>query len=469
MYGTVQLRAGTRAAYTTINAFAQGRAAGQMGLGQQLVLDRAAAGNPRAAPGLGLPGPRRRHRPAEQRPAGRQGQAHEAPSSRCRSPSPTCRRAPATTATRAGIWSWCGRRPARPWRDITLFDGFDFVQVQGGQQLVVGPLDFTGFQTPASGKVDAHVTVWATEGDRGDHRRLPVAGQPERDLRPSDQAARRRAPRRQLLQQHDLQRRRRRRWAHARIQQPARLRPRDAERAGGHDRQRRRPAPRCAWARSATRTSSAGLAFDALIKAPNLDITKVADHTTANPGDVVNYTTTVTNPSMRDPSDPLFGTPVDAATNLVVADQLPSGLDFVGFTPTRRRAMHLQRRGADDHLQRRNAPARRDVHATPTRRPCRPAAQGDTSAPLVNNACYDAELRGPAGRRVPRLRSGDGRGPAGAARAGARRPRRRQDRLAQHRQARGHAHLEGRRHQLRARHLDRVRARRLSCRRACRS
>ena len=53
-----------------------------------------------------------------------------------------------------------------PWRDVTLFDGFDFVQVQGGQQLVVGPLNFTGFQTPQSGKVDAHVTVWATEGDR---------------------------------------------------------------------------------------------------------------------------------------------------------------------------------------------------------------------------------------------------------------------------------------------------------------
>ena len=41
------------------------------------------------------------------------------------------------------------------------------MQVQGGQQLVVGPLDFSGFQTPNSGNVDAHVTVWATEGDRG--------------------------------------------------------------------------------------------------------------------------------------------------------------------------------------------------------------------------------------------------------------------------------------------------------------
>jgi hypothetical protein len=33
---------------------------------------------------------------------------------------------------------------ASPWRNLTLFDGFDFVQVQGGQQLVVGPLQFSG-------------------------------------------------------------------------------------------------------------------------------------------------------------------------------------------------------------------------------------------------------------------------------------------------------------------------------------
>ncbi len=56
--------------------------------------------------------------------------------------------------------------PTAPWRNVTLFDGFDFVQVKGGEQLVVGPLNFTGFETPESGNVDAHATVWATEGDR---------------------------------------------------------------------------------------------------------------------------------------------------------------------------------------------------------------------------------------------------------------------------------------------------------------
>ena len=69
--------------------------------------------------------------------------------------------------------------PTAPWRDITLFDGFDFVQVASGQQLVVGPLNFTGFSTPATGNVDAHLTTWTYEGDRaitGDYLALgPVS------------------------------------------------------------------------------------------------------------------------------------------------------------------------------------------------------------------------------------------------------------------------------------------------------
>ena len=31
------------------------------------------------------------------------------------------------------------------WRNLTLYDGFAYVQVQGGEQKVVGPLDFSGF------------------------------------------------------------------------------------------------------------------------------------------------------------------------------------------------------------------------------------------------------------------------------------------------------------------------------------
>ena len=310
------------------------------------------------------------------------------PSSPCPSPSPTCR--PGTGLNRYGGWNlivvW--EQPSAAFRDITLFDGFDWVQVEGGQQLVVGPLDFTGFQTPNSGNVDAHVTVWATEGDRGITGDYMSLGNRSATCGPLDQAARRRPPGRQLLQQHDLQRRRRRRRAHPELRQPARLRSRDAERPEGTIGNNQTAASVCLGTSGDTYFFG-GLVFDALIKAPNLHITKTADHTTANPGDVVNYTTTVTNPATRDPDDPLAGTPVNAATNLVVADQLPSGLDFSGFT--------------DDGGGRcsYSAAARTITCNVGTLQPdatftysynatVSASAQGDKPASLANNACYDA-------------------------------------------------------------------------------
>ena len=70
-----------------------------------------------------------------------------------------------------------------------------------------------------------------------------------------------------------------------------------------------------------------------MIKAPNLQIAKAADQTTANPGDVVTYTTTVTNPATASLTTiHCSAREVNAATNLVVGDALPSGLDFVDFT-----------------------------------------------------------------------------------------------------------------------------------------
>ena len=74
-----------------------------------------------------------------------------------------------------------------------------------------------------------------------------------------------------------------------------------------------------------------GLAFTTLIRAPNLAIQKTPSRPRPRQGITVDYTTTVTNPSTRDPSDPLFGTPVDAATNLQVADPIPSGLTDVAL------------------------------------------------------------------------------------------------------------------------------------------
>ena len=70
-----------------------------------------------------------------------------------------------------------------------------------------------------------------------------------------------------------------------------------------------------------------GIAFDTLIRAPNLQIAKTASTETADPGDLVTYTTEVTNPRR-----PGAETPTEPATNVVVADPLPSGLDFVDFT-----------------------------------------------------------------------------------------------------------------------------------------
>jgi uncharacterized repeat protein (TIGR01451 family) len=278
--------------------------------------------------------------------------------------------------------------PSAAWRDITLFDGFAWVQVQGGQQLVVGPLDFTGFQTPRTGNVDAHVTVWATEGDRGitgDYLSLgnqkPLCGS--------------------LTKQHDA--------AH-----PVDNFFNSTISNGGVDVGGRTPGysnqlgfdlatlnvPEGAIGNNQTAASVClgtngdtyffgGLVFDTLIKAPNLHITKAADHATANPGDVVNYTTTVDNPSTRAPDDPLFGTPVNAATNLVVADALPSGLDFAAFTNDGggRCTYSAAARTitCDVGTLQPDATFSYSYNATVSG-----TAQGDTPTSLANTACYNA-------------------------------------------------------------------------------
>ena len=109
----------------------------------------------------------------------------------------------------------------------------------------------------------------------------------------------------------------------------------------------------------------------------------------ANPGDVVTYTTTVTNPSTRAHDDPLFGTEVNAATNLVVGDALLSGLDFVGFTvnPDTACGYNSTTRAITctaGTLQ----PNAQFTYAYQAR--VAAVAAGDPSASLVNNACYKA-------------------------------------------------------------------------------
>ena len=93
----------------------------------------------------------------------------------------TFRPAKATTVTAGWTLLVAWESPSSAWRHLSLFDGFDFVQVQANEQLVLGPLAFTGFETPASGAVDAHFVTWTYEGDReitGDYLALGRLGVP---------------------------------------------------------------------------------------------------------------------------------------------------------------------------------------------------------------------------------------------------------------------------------------------------
>jgi large repetitive protein len=216
--------------------------------------------------------------------------------------------------------------PTAAFRDITIFDGFDFVQVEGGQQLVVGPLNFTGFSTPPSGKVDAHVTTWTTEGDRaitGDYLALGAVSDTCSAQKPLTDALHPatnffnstisrdgvddgdRTPNYSNQMGFDL----------ATVDVPEGTIPNAADGASV-----------CLGTNGDTYFFG-GIVFDTLIQAPNLQISKVANVSQAGPGDTVTYTTTVTNPQ-RSPDDPLGPT---APATVTIADPLPSGLHFSGF------------------------------------------------------------------------------------------------------------------------------------------
>ena len=212
------------------------------------------------------------------------------------------------------------------WRNLTLFDGFDFVQVSGGQELVVGPLQFKGFQTASSGPVDAHVTTWTYEADRsivGDYMSLgaPTNSCSSLTYRVSDAVnpvdnffnstisrggvnVTSKLPNYQNQLGYDLD---------------APSIPEGTIHNGATG------AAVCLGTTGDTYFFG-GLAFDTLIRAPNLGITKTVDKPNANPGDVVTYTVTVSNPQ-RPPGQ----TPTDVATNVVVSEPIPSGLEFDRF------------------------------------------------------------------------------------------------------------------------------------------
>lgn len=272
--------------------------------------------------------------------------------------------------------------PTAAFRDITIFDGFDFVQVESGQQLVVGPLNFTGFSTPASGNVDAHLTTWTYEGDRaitGDYLALgPVS-----DTCGSQQKAQTdalhpagnffnstisrdgvddgdRTPDYSNQMGFDL----------ATVDVPERTIPNGATGASV-----------CLGTDGDTYFFG-GIVFDTLIRAPNVEITKVADRSSAGPGDTVTYTTTVTNPQ-RSPDDPLY--PTAAATNLVIADPLPSGLDFTGFTDSPPCTYNAATRTINCNVGTLPADGSFTYSFTAT---VKASAEGPAPNPVVNTGCF---------------------------------------------------------------------------------
>ena len=271
--------------------------------------------------------------------------------------------------------------PSAAWRNITLYDGFAYVQVEGGQQKVVGPLDFSGFETPASGQVDAHAATWTYEGDRaitGDYLALgklgSSCGQLTRmhdALNPVDNFFNGtistggvdlggRTP--QFANQLGFDR--------DRLDVPEGTIPNDAKGAS------------ICLGTSGDTYFFGGIAFDTLIGAPDLEIDKNADKTQANPGDVVTYTTTVTNRKET-------GTPTEAATNLVIADPIPSGLDFVGFADNPGNVCSYD---PDTRIVTCNVGRLEpgDKFSFAYRATVAAAAQGTSPAKLTNVACYRA-------------------------------------------------------------------------------
>jgi uncharacterized repeat protein (TIGR01451 family) len=273
-------------------------------------------------------------------------------------------------------------------RNVTIFDGFEYVQVSGGQQLVVGPLNFTGFSTPPNGPVDAQVTTWTTEGDRsltGDYLALGpvvtnglctvpgVQSQLSDDLHKSDNFFNStisrsgvddgdRTPNYSNQLGFDL----------ATVDVPE---GRIANGANG--------ASVCLGTVGDTYFFG-GIVFSTLIYAPNLQIQKVANVSEAGPGDPVTYTTTVTNPQ-RSPGDPLG--PTADATNLVVTDPLPSGLRFTGFVGSPPCTFD----GATDQITCNvgTLPAGGEFTYSFTAT-VSGSAQGSAPNQVVNTACFDA-------------------------------------------------------------------------------
>ena len=234
------------------------------------------------------------------------------------------------------------------------------------------------------------------------------------------------------------------------LDQPARVRPRPPRSSPRGRSPTARTAPRSASARSGTPTSSAGIAFDTLIRAPNGKIAKSVTPTHGRiPGDVVTYTTTVSNPQR-----PEGETPTDADWSArSPRTRCRPGSTSPASPSTRARACSYDDATrtitcTDRHGSSPTAPSPIAYRAT-----VNAAAQGTTPAKETNTACYRARSEDQPDAEFYGCDDADG----GRAAEPLRRSRRGQDRVGRDRGAGRDTDLDDHGHQPRSRRLDRVR------------
>ena len=150
-----------------------------------------------------------------------------------------------------------------------------------------------------------------------------------------------------------------------------------------------------------------GIAFDTLIRAPNLQIDKKASADTANPGDMVTYTTEVSNPqpagrARRRPSRPPTWWSTTRCRPGWTSRTSPS-------TPTAAAAYDAETRSirCDVGTLQPDATFEFAYRATVSA-----AAQGTAPAAAAQHRLLSGQLRGPARHGVLRLRRGERRGAA---------------------------------------------------------
>ena len=230
--------------------------------------------------------------------------------------------------------------PSEPFRNVTAWDGYRFVQVEGGELKVVGPLQLSGFKTRGTGDPDAHVGLWAYEGDRGitgDFTTLgragvqcPVLQNDNVVFDPKDQKYLADAvnPQTNFFNSTIS-----RNGAYVTTKNP------NVDNQLGFDLDQIKDntgfiangvtgATLCLGSRGDTYFLG-GVTFNTLIDAPNAQILKTDAPGDGKPvfsGDTVEYTVTVSNPPTADNANP------ETVRTVKATDALPPGADFVAFT-----------------------------------------------------------------------------------------------------------------------------------------